>query len=112
MLNNAAQQYAKSYDHYASIYKQFLSYEDIAVEFFADSKPDQRILTNPNAGDMATKLNDTIKCYKSPFAEAALWIKGEMLDIQGNVNGQAVPGYNEESGVNANSCSRLNRRAT
>jgi len=39
MLNNAAQQYAKSYDHYASIYKQFLSYEDIAVEFFADSKP-------------------------------------------------------------------------
>jgi hypothetical protein len=35
---------------------------------------------------MATKLNDTIKCYKSPFAEAALWIKGEMLDIQGMID--------------------------
>jgi len=35
---------------------------------------------------MATKLNDTIKSYKSPFAEAALWIKGEMLDIQGMID--------------------------
>lgn len=52
MLNNAAQQYSKSYDHYSSIYKQFIQFEEIAVEFFSDNKPDQRILTNPSVGDM------------------------------------------------------------
>lgn len=86
MLNNAAQQYSKSFDHYSTIYKQFIQFEEIAVEFFSDNQQDQRILTNPSAGDMPTKLNDTIKCYKSPFAEAALWIKGEMLDIQGMID--------------------------
>lgn len=35
---------------------------------------------------MKQKLKDTISCYKSPFAEAALWIKGEMLDIQGMID--------------------------
>lgn len=44
------------------------------------------MLTHTNAGDMHVKLRDTIKCYKSPFAEAALWIKGEMLDIQGMID--------------------------
>lgn len=35
---------------------------------------------------MQTKLKETISCYKSPFSEAALWIKGEMLDIQGMID--------------------------
>jgi hypothetical protein len=52
MLNNAATQYEKSYDHYASIYKQFIAFEEIGVEFFSDQKVTQRILTNPSAGDM------------------------------------------------------------
>jgi len=63
-----------------------MEYEDIAVDFFSDGRSDQRILTNTSVGDMATKLKDTISCYKSPFAEAALWIKGEMLDIQGMID--------------------------
>lgn len=86
MLNNAAQQYQKSYDHYASVYKQFIDYEECAVEFFSDADATKRVLTHANAGDMHVKLRDTIKCYKSPFAEAALWIKGEMLDIQGMID--------------------------
>lgn len=81
MLNNAAQQYQKSFDHYASVYKQFMQYEDAAVEFFSDSSPNERILTNEAMGDFAGKLKDTVSCYKSPFAEASLWIKGEMLDM-------------------------------
>jgi hypothetical protein len=86
MLNNAAIQYAKSYDHYSSVYKQFMQFEDIAVEYFSDNKSDRRILTNVVAGDMNEKLTNTISCYKSPFAEASLWIKGEMLDIQGMID--------------------------
>ncbi len=56
MLNNAAIQYSKSYDHYSSVYKQFMQFEDIAVEYFSDNKSDRRILTNVAAGDMNEKL--------------------------------------------------------
>jgi len=86
MLNNAATQYSKSFEHYGSVYKQFMSYEETAVEFFSDNKADKRILTHADIGDFPTKLKDTLACYKSPFAEAALWIKGEMLDIQGMID--------------------------
>lgn len=37
MLTNAATQYQKSFDHYANVYKQFMQYEDSAVEFFGDN---------------------------------------------------------------------------
>lgn len=37
MLNNAAQQYQKSFEHYSSVYKQFMNYEETAVEFFSDN---------------------------------------------------------------------------
>ena len=81
MLNNAAQQYQKSFDHYASVYRQFMQYEETAVEFFSDNNAQKKILTNEASGDFDNKLRDTTNGYKSPFAEAALWIKGEMLDI-------------------------------
>lgn len=63
-----------------------MQYEESAVEFFADNNQGKKILTNEAAGDFSTKLNDTVACYKSPFAEGALWIKGEMLDIQGMID--------------------------
>lgn len=85
MLNNAAQQYAKQFEHYGTVYKQFMNYEDTAVEFFSDNQQDKRILTQ-NPEEFSAKLRDTLACYKSPFAEAALWIKGEMLDIQGMID--------------------------
>lgn len=86
MLTNAATQYQKSFDHYASVYRQFMQYEESAIEFFADNNQGKKILTNEAAGDFSTKLKDTVACYKSPFAEGALWIKGEMLDIQGMID--------------------------
>jgi len=85
MLNNAAQQYAKSFEHYGTVYKQFMNYEDTAVEFFSDNNPDKRVITR-NPEEFTQKINDTLACYKSPFAEASLWIKGEMLDIQGMID--------------------------
>lgn len=35
---------------------------------------------------MQQKIKDTVAGYKSPFLEAALWIKGEMLDIEGMID--------------------------
>lgn len=86
MLTNAAAQYQKSFDHYANVYKQFMQYEESAVEFFSDNNQSKKVLTHEAAGDFAGKLRDTVACYKSPFAEGALWIKGEMLDIQGMID--------------------------
>lgn len=58
-----------------------MQYEDSAVEFFGNNDQQKKILTNEASGDFANKLKDTVALYKSPFAEGALWIKGEMLDI-------------------------------
>jgi hypothetical protein len=63
-----------------------MAFEDIAVDYFGDGMQMQRILTNSNVGDLRSKIKDTVACYKSPFAEAAIWIKGEMLDIQGMID--------------------------
>ena len=64
-----------------------MQYEDCAMDFFNDNDGNSvRILTSPAVGDMKQKIDDTVQCYKSPFAESALWIKGEMLDIQGMID--------------------------
>ena len=63
-----------------------MAFEDIAVDYFSDGIQMQRVLTNSNVGDLRNRVKDTISMYKSPFAEAAIWIKGEMLDIQGMID--------------------------
>jgi hypothetical protein len=42
---------------------------------------EERILTHPKAGDLKEKVQTAMANYKNPFAETAIWIKGEMLDI-------------------------------
>ncbi len=86
MINKASEDYKASIQHYGQIYNQFMAFEDIAVDYFGDGMQMQRVLTNSNVGDLRTKIKDTVACYKSPFAEAAIWIKGEMLDIQGMID--------------------------
>lgn len=88
MMENASKQYSKSYDHYASVYTQFMQFEDVAVDYFSDTvgAGGKRVLTSDEVGDMREKIANTTKDYKSPFLEASLWIKGEMLDIQGMID--------------------------
>ena len=88
MMENASKQYSKSYDHYASVYTQFMQFEDVAVDYFSDTvgAGGKRVLTSDEVGDMREKIANTTKDYKSPFLEASLWIKGEMLDIAGMLN--------------------------
>lgn len=47
---------------------------------------DARIITHPKAGDIKEEVLNTTNSFKNPFFEAALWIRGEMLDIAGMVN--------------------------
>lgn len=70
--------------NYHAMYKYYMKYEEIAVDYFADSEADKRILTHPYTGDMEQKINDAYgPNYKNPYREAYTWIKGELLDTRG-----------------------------
>lgn len=58
-----------------------MAYEDSALEYFSENRMEERILTHPKAGDLKERVQNALSSYKNPFAETAIWIKGEMLDI-------------------------------
>ena len=70
---------------YLGIYKAYMKYEDIAVDYFADSDVDKRILTHPAAAAIDQAVVDAYGPYKfkNPYREAYTWIKGELLDTKG-----------------------------
>ena len=78
--------YDVSYGHYQQIYNAFMKFEDVAVEYYGNGEIGERLLTHPGAGEMKEKISETIKAYKNPFTECMLWIRGEMLDIQGMID--------------------------
>jgi len=45
-----------------------------------------RLLTHPKAGEFTETVQTSVNGFKNPFLEAAVWIKGEMLDIAGMLN--------------------------
>lgn len=73
-------------DHYKQLYTVMMSYEASAVEYFSDNEMEARNLTHPRAGDLNETVATMIQEFKNPFLEAAIWIKGEMLDIAGMIN--------------------------
>lgn len=68
------------------LYDLMMQYEHSAVEYFSDNTMEARSLTHPRAGDLKESVTNTTQQYKNPFLEAALWIRGEMLDIAGMLN--------------------------
>lgn len=83
---NSVKEHQLHVTHYKEIYTLLMTYEDSAVEYFSENRMEERILTHPKAGDLKEKVATTVQAYKNPFQEAALWIRGEMLDIQGMIN--------------------------
>lgn len=65
------------------MYHNFMKYEDLAVDFFADSDINKRILTRPEAGDIKQKIMDSSSNTKNPYREALVWLMGEQLDMKG-----------------------------
>jgi len=78
--------FQQSYGHYNQMYKSFMKFEDVAIDYFADGDISQRTLTHPGATEIAEKITETISSYKNPFQECDIWIKGELLDIQGMID--------------------------
>lgn len=85
MINSVAAHKASA-KHYEDLYALMMAYEDSAVEYFSENQMGERCLTHPKAGDLKERVQTTVNAFKNPFFEAALWIKGEMLDIQGMIN--------------------------
>lgn len=63
-----------------------MTYEASALEYFSENEMNARVLTHPKAGDLSETLTTMVGAFKNPFLEAAVWIKGEMLDIAGMLN--------------------------
>lgn len=61
-------------------------YEDCAVEYLSENNKNSRVITHSNQEHFRENLQITTSSFKNPFYEAALWIRGEMLDIQGMIN--------------------------
>lgn len=73
----------KSFGNYQKFYANFLKYEDVSVDFYADGELSQRTITHPGASEIRESINPTIKEWKNPYREAYIWIKGELLDLLG-----------------------------
>ena len=69
---------------YVQIMTSLFKYEDNNVEFYSDSEPNKRILTNPDLNtDLKEKVDATFKGLRNPYKEAYLMLKGELLDLKG-----------------------------
>jgi len=49
----------------------------------------KRILTHPSGGDMKERIDTTCKGFKNPYRDMYIWVKGELLDIQGIIDALA-----------------------
>lgn len=72
-----------SYAHFDKFYDSFVQYEDIALDYYADGQLTERSITHPGAVEIKESIKTTIKQWKNPYNEGYIWIKGELLDLEG-----------------------------
>ena len=72
-----------SYQHYQKFYANFIKFEDISLDYYADGELNQRSLTHPGASEAKENINKTSGDWKNPYKEAYIWLKGELLDLMG-----------------------------
>jgi sorting nexin-1/2 len=85
MMNSVKHHKANAED-YKALYTLMMQYEQQALEYFSENEMNSRVLTHPKAGEFGETLQPVVQNFKNPFLEAAIWIKGEMLDIAGMLN--------------------------
>lgn len=83
---NSVSAHKKNADDYKALYTVMMQYETSALEYFSENDMNARVLTHPKAGSLEEDLTNFSTAFKNPFLEAAVWIKGEMLDIAGMLN--------------------------
>jgi hypothetical protein len=69
--------------NYKTLFNNLMRYEDINIEYYADSDPMKRVTTHAEVGDFKEKIDSTYKVWKNPYRDAYIWLKGELLDIKG-----------------------------
>ena len=76
------QQY-QSYLNYEKFYANVLKFEDVALDFFTDGELSQRGLSNPGNIEVKESIGPAIKKWTNPYLDAYIWLKGEILDLEG-----------------------------
>lgn len=65
------------------IMAQLMKYEDVGIAFYGNDDYSQRVYTHPNNQDLKKKFEMTERKIRNPYREAYIWIKGELLNLQG-----------------------------
>ena len=83
---NSVKFHTRQNKEYNDLYALMSDYEHRALEYFSENDMEARVLTHNRAGDLKDTVAECTRKYKNPFLEAALWVRGEMLDIVGMLN--------------------------
>ena len=60
-----------------------MKYEDVGLAYYNEQDNAHRVLTHENNADLKERVEAVEKKSKNPYRDAYLWIKGELLDVQG-----------------------------
>jgi len=63
------------------IIDQLSQFEEGNVEYYGESNQSKKLLNNPNNGDLKSMVDE--QAINNPFKDIYIWIKGELLDLQG-----------------------------
>jgi len=61
---------------------ELLKFEEIANNYYSDQNDDAKVLSDPKH-ELQSKLLLNKDLIKNPFRDAFLWIKGELMDLEG-----------------------------
>lgn len=60
-----------------------MKYEEVGLAYYTDQDSNQRVLTHGNNADLKERVENAEKKAKNPYRDAYIWMKGELLDVQG-----------------------------
>lgn len=67
----------------ADLMVALMKYEDVGVAYYSDQDYNKRVLTHPQVENLKEKVTSNQKATKNSFKDSYLWLKGELLDVQG-----------------------------
>jgi hypothetical protein len=67
----------------SELLNNLMKFEDVGIAYYSDTDYKKRILTHPDISDLKEKIDEETKKFKNPYRDAYLWLKGELLDVQG-----------------------------
>jgi len=64
---------------------KLMQFEEIGITYYSENEANSRVLTHPSCADLKDKVKANGKKTKNPYKESYIWLKGELLDIQGMI---------------------------